>query len=149
MRIGELAAATGVDAETIRYYERERLLDAPARQANGYRNYGRQQLERLAFIRHCRVLDIPLADIRRLINFLDRPGEDCSDIDRLIEAQLFRVRARLQSMRALEKQLTELRKSCGAPHTTTECGILHELVAAAHGEACICHGEFAIPHIKP
>ena len=149
MRIGELAAATGVDTETIRYYERERLLDAPVRQANGYRSYGRQQLERLAFIRHCRALDIPLADIRRLINFLDRPGEDCGDIDRLIEAQLVRVRARLQSMQALEKQLTELRKSCGAAHATTECGILHELVAAAHGEACICHGEFPVTPIKP
>lgn len=148
MRIGELAAATGVDPETIRYYEREGLLESPARQANGYRNYGRQQLERLAFIRHCRALDIPLADIRRLINFLDRPGEDCGDIDRLIEAQLLRVRARLQSMWALERQLTELRKSCGARHATTECGILHELVAAAHGEACICHGESAIPERK-
>jgi len=149
MRIGELAAATGVDAETIRYYERERLLDAPVRQANGYRNYGRQQLERLAFIRHCRVLDISLADIRRLINFLDRPSEDCGDIDRLIEAQLVRVRARLQSMQALEKQLAELRKSCGAPHATTNCGILAELVSAANSEACTCHGDFAIRQIKP
>jgi Cd(II)/Pb(II)-responsive transcriptional regulator len=149
MRIGELAAATGVEPETIRYYEREELLAPPQRQANGYRNYGKQQLERLAFIRHCRALDIPLADIRQLINFLDQPGEDCGDIDRLIEAQLVRVRARLQSMQALEKQLTELRKNCGAKHATTECGILHELVAAAHGEACICHGDFTIPQIKP
>ena len=149
MRIGELAAATGVEPETIRYYEREALLAPPRRQANGYRYYGKQQLERLAFIRHCRALDIPLADIRQLINFLDQPGGDCGDIDRLIQAQLVRVRARLQSMHALEKQLTELRKSCGAPHSTTECGILHELVAAAHGEACICHGELAFPLIKP
>jgi Cd(II)/Pb(II)-responsive transcriptional regulator len=143
MRIGELAAATGVDPETIRYYEREALLAAPQRQANGYRVYGKQQLERLAFIRHCRALDIPLADIRRLIDFLDQPGGDCLDIDRLIEAQLVRVQARLQSMRALEQQLTELRKRCDSRHATTECGILHELVAAAHGEACVCHGDAA------
>jgi DNA-binding transcriptional MerR regulator len=141
MRIGELATATGVDAETIRYYEREGLLEAPVREANGYRSYGKRQLERLAFIRHCRALDIPLVDIRRLIVFLDRPGEDCGDIDRLIEAQLVRVRARLESMRALEKQLTKLRQSCGMRHATADCGILSELVAAAHGESCICHGE--------
>ncbi|MGV3627645.1 MAG: Cd(II)/Pb(II)-responsive transcriptional regulator [Betaproteobacteria bacterium] len=143
MRIGELAAATGVDPETIRYYEREALLAPPQRQANGYRIYGKQQLERLAFIRHCRALDIPLADIRQLINFLDQPAGDCGDIDRLIGAQLVRVRARLQSMRALERQLGELRKRCDSHHSMTECGILHELVAAAHGEACACHGE---PH---
>jgi Cd(II)/Pb(II)-responsive transcriptional regulator len=149
MRIGELAAATGVEPETIRYYEREALLAPPQRQANGYRNYGNQQLERLAFIRHCRALDIPLADIRQLINFLDQPDGDCGDIDRLIAAQLVRVQARLQSMRALERQLTELRKRCDSRHAMTECSILHELVAAAHGEACICHGEFPVTPIKP
>lgn len=148
MRIGELAAATGVDPETIRYYEREKLLVSPQRQPNGYRIYGKQQLERLAFIRHCRALDIPLADIRQLIDFLDQPGGDCGDIDRLIEAQLARVRARLQSMRALERQLTELRKRCDSRHAMTDCGILHELVAAAHGEACVCHGGSRLPMQK-
>ncbi len=145
MRIGELAAATGVDPETIRYYEREALLAPPQRQSNGYRIYGKQQLERLAFIRHCRALDIPLSDIRQLINFLDQPGGNCGDIDRLIEAQLVRVQARLQSMRALERQLTVLRKRCDSRHAMTECGILHELVAAAHGEACVCHGGLGLP----
>lgn len=148
MLIGELATATGVDPETIRYYEREALLAPPQRQANGYRIYGKQQLERLAFIRHCRALDIPLADIRQLINFLDQPTGDCGDIDRLIQAQLVRVRARLQSMRALERQLTELRRSCDASHAVQECGIPHELVAAAHGEACACHGDFSVPQRK-
>lgn len=115
MRIGELAAATGVDSETIRYYEREGLLNTPTRQLNGYRTYGRPQLERLSFIRHCRALDIPLADIRQLIAILDGPGEDCGQVDHLIDAQLARVQARLQSMRALKRQLTELRKRCAAP----------------------------------
>ncbi len=141
MRIGELATATGVDVETVRYYEREGLLTSPARQANSYRVYGQAHLERLSFIRHCRALDIPLADIRRLLGFLDAPGNDCVDIDQLIETQLTRVHVRLQSMQALEQQLSELRKRCNARHVTTECGILHELVAAAHGEACVCHGE--------
>ena len=50
-----------------------------------------------------------------------------------------RVRARLKSLRALEKQLAQLRKSCDADHAAHPCGILQELVAAAHGEACACH----------
>ena len=66
MKISELGRATGVDAETIRYYEKEGLLPPPAREANGYRSYGQAHLERLAFIRHCRALDIPLAEIQRL-----------------------------------------------------------------------------------
>lgn len=139
MRIGELGQSTGVDIETIRYYERAGLLPPPARQANGYRAYGAAHLERLAFIRHCRALDMPLAEVRRLLGFLDHPQSDCGDVNCLIDAQLARVRARLASMRALERQLERLRGRCNEEHATTECGILHELVAAAHGEGCACH----------
>ncbi len=141
MRIGELAEATGVDVETIRYYEKSGLLAAPAREANGYRSYGKTHLERLAFVRHCRALDMPLADVMRLLQFVDHPVSDCGDINVLVDEQLARVRARLKSMRALEKQLTALRKQCAEPHGSAECGILHELVSAAHGEACSCHAE--------
>lgn len=140
MRIGELGQATGVDSETIRYYERVRLLPPPARRANGYRVYGAAHVARLAFIRHCRALDMPLADVQRLLDFLDHPRNDCGDVNRLIDAQLARVRARLKSMRALERQLGKLRARCDAAHDTVECGILHELVTAAHGEGCACHG---------
>ena len=54
MQIKELARATGVDVETIRYYEKQGLLPEPARRDNGYRDYEATHLERLAFIRHCR-----------------------------------------------------------------------------------------------
>lgn len=141
MKIGELAALTGVEVDNIRYYEKEGLLPAPKRQANGYRAYGESHLARLAFIRHCRALDIPLADVRRLVGFIDRPSRDCGDVDQLIEDHLRRVEARLKSMRALKRQLTVLRARCDNRHATGECGILQELVAAAHGEACACHGE--------
>jgi Cd(II)/Pb(II)-responsive transcriptional regulator len=140
MRIGELGQATGVDGETVRYYERTGLLPPPSRQANGYRDYGPEHLERLAFIRHCRALDMPLAEVKRLLDFVAHPEADCGDINRLIDEQLARVRARLKSMHALEKQLAALRARCDAGHVAAECGILHELVAAAHGEACACHG---------
>lgn len=139
MKIGELGQATGVDVETIRYYEREGLLPEPTRLANGYRTYGPAHLERLSFVRHCRALDIPLADVKRLLDFVRQPGGDCSDIDRLIDDHLGRVRARLKSMRALEKQLATLRALCETQNNIAACAILHELVTAAHGEACACH----------
>lgn len=139
MRIGELGQTTGVDTETIRYYEKEGLLPPPARERNGYRSYGPVHLERLAFIRHCRALDMPLADVRRLLDFVIHPEADCGEINRLVDEQLTRVHARLESFRALEKQLLQLRRQCNTDHVASECGILHELVAAAHGEACACH----------
>ena len=66
-----------------------------------------------------------------MLEFAAQPATECSGIDRLIDDQLLKVRARLESMRALERQLTELRKRCDAHHAVGECGILHELVAAA------------------
>ncbi|PUE39093.1 Cd(II)/Pb(II)-responsive transcriptional regulator [Limnohabitans sp. Bal53] len=144
MRIKALAHATGVEVDTIRYYEKQGLLPAPARHGNGYRDYARTHLERLAFIRHCRALEMPLADIRRLLTALDAPGEPHPDVDGLVQGQIDKVRARLQSMRALEKQLVLLKASCGRCDTDgTDCGILKELVAAAHGEACACHPHLA------
>ena len=148
MRIGELGQATGVDVETIRYYEKTGLLPAPARHPNGYRAYAPLHLERLAFIRHCRALDISLADIQRLLTFVAHPESDCRDIDQLIDAQLARVQARLQSMQALERQLTALRGRCGNSHLAGDCGILHELVAAAQHEACVCHGETLVTPVE-
>lgn len=139
MRIGELGKSAGVDVETIRYYEKIGLLPPPGRRDNGYRAYGPAHVETLAFIRHCRALDIPLVDIQRLLDFVAHPESDCSDIDGLIDAQLARVRARLHSMQMLERQLSALRGRCGASHLAGDCGILHELVAAAHDEGCVCH----------
>lgn len=141
MKISDLGRATGVDVETIRYYEKAGLLPAPAREANGYRSYGDAHLQRLAFVRHCRALDMPLAEVKRLLDFVGGAPDARGDIDALINGQLQRVRARLKSLRALERQLTALHASCDADHATHACGILHELVAAAHGEACACHGE--------
>ena len=139
MKISDMSRATGVDIETIRYYEKAGLLPAAAREANGYRSYGPKHLERLAFVRHCRALDMPLAEVKRLLDFVGGARDERGDIDALIGDQLQRVRARLKSLRALERQLSALRDSCDADHATHECGILHELVAAAHGEACACH----------
>ena len=139
VKISDLSRATGVAVETIRCYEKSGLLQPPARLANGYRGYRPSHLERLAFLRHCRALDMPLADVQGVLDALDGGAGRGADSDALIDAQLQRVRARVKSLRALEKQLAQLRKLCDADHATHACRILGELVSAAHGEACACH----------
>lgn len=127
MRIGELSTAAGVDVETIRYYEKIGLMPAPERGANGYRAYSAEQLDQLTFIRHCRALDIALADIRRLLEFTRHPEASCGDINHLIDEQLDRVRTRLESLQALESQLQTLRSCCPGNNAIQGCGILNEL----------------------
>lgn len=145
MRIGELASKAGVDVQTVRYYEREGLIGAPGRTPSGYRSYRAEDLERLVFIRHCRSLDMPLADVRRLIELSRDKSASCEEVDGLLHAHLARVRSKLAALRDLEKQLAALDAQCSAGHRVADCGILEELIRAAHGEACACHPAGADP----
>jgi Cd(II)/Pb(II)-responsive transcriptional regulator len=139
MRIGELARTAGVDVQTIRYYEREGLLEAPGRTSSGYRAYGPQHLERLNFVRHCRSLDMPLAEIKRLIELSSNRSISCDEVNALVRAHLARVQAKRKSLEELERQLAALNAQCESGHRVADCGILEELIHAAHGEACACH----------
>ena len=139
MKIGQLSKQTGVDSATIRYYEREGLLSAPARTPVGYRRYGPDAIERLKFIRHCRLLDMPLADVRRLLRLSGERGSPCGEVNGLIDAQLERVRAKRRELEILERQLSGLRARCRTRRRVADCGIVGELMHAAHGETCACH----------
>jgi Cd(II)/Pb(II)-responsive transcriptional regulator len=139
MRIGELAQQAGTDVQTVRFYEREGLLDAPARTSAGYRMYDGKHLERLNFIRHCRSLDMPLAEVRTLLELSAQTSVSCEEVNRLVESHLSRVKAKRAALEALEAQLEKLSAQCVSGHRVADCGILGELIHAAHGEACACH----------
>ncbi len=124
MKIGELSTASSTSIETIRYYEREGLLPAPARTEGNFRVYTAPHLERLQFIRHCRSLDMSLDEIRVLLRVKDGPGEDCGDANALLDAHIGHVSARIRALRALEKQLKALRQRCGDTRAADRCGIL-------------------------
>ena len=143
MKIGELSRLAGVDVQTIRYYEREGLLGRPQRSPSGYRAYGPQHLEQLNFLRHCRSLDMPLAEIRRLLDLSVDASVSCEDVDRMLRAHLERVRAKRVALQTLETQLAALSGRCASGHRVADCGILGELIHAAHGEACACHPQAA------
>lgn len=139
MKIGQLSRQTGIECATIRYYEREGLMPCAARTPAGYRAYGPEALERLQFIRHCRLLDMPLADVRRLLSLSAERGDSCDEVNALVETQLERVRARRRQLQILERQLAGLRAQCCSRKKVAECGIVGELMHAAHGKQCACH----------
>ena len=139
MRTGELARLSDCDVETIRFYERDGLLAAPAREANGYRSYTEAHLVQLNFIRHCRSLGIGLPDVRILRSFQARPELACEEINQLIDQQIGRIHQQVETLRLLERQLHALRDTCRATQRASECGILRNLAQAAEGEGCSCH----------
>ena len=136
MRIGNLAEATGTPVETIRFYEREGLMPAARRTDNNYRQYSAAHAERLAFIRHCRNLDMTLDEIRSLLRLRDSPPKDCGEVNALLDDHIGHVAQRIRELRALEKDLKALRARCSSSHSIDECGILTGLDdAAAQGAA--------------
>ena len=132
MKISELASATGTPVETIRFYEREGLLPAPERADNNYRVYGPPHVERLAFVRHCRNLDMTLDEIRVLLRYRDAPQDNCGEVNTLLDEHIGHVERRIQQLRTLQKELKELRRLCNQGQPAGNCGILNELAQAAN-----------------
>ena len=131
MRIGELSQSTATPVETIRFYERQALMPQPARTSGNYRIYGPAHVERLAFIRHCRTLDMTLDEIRLLLRFRDSPHEDCGEVNRLLDRHIDEVSRRIEQLRRLQAQLKELRRQCHEAREAENCGILRKLSAHA------------------
>ena len=129
--IGVLAERTGCQAETIRYYEREGLLPAPARSQGNYRQYDMTHVERLSFIRHCRSLDMTLDEIRALLDFRDAPKRDCAAVSVLLDEHVRHVANRIAELRRLQGQLRQLRGLCAQPGKAERCGILNAMSRAS------------------
>jgi len=134
MKIGELSTTTGVPIDTIRHYEREGLLPEPARTESNYRHYGTEHAQRLSFIRHCRGLDMALDEIRVLLRFKDAPSAECGEVNALLDEHIGHVAQRVRELRALEKQLRELRDTCRSVQDAGHCGILNQLDTLASSE---------------
>jgi Cd(II)/Pb(II)-responsive transcriptional regulator len=129
MKIGELATATDTVVETIRFYEREGLISEPARTDSNYRQYGSEHVQRLAFIRRCRSLDMSLDEVRILLRYLDRPDADCGEVNAVLDEHIEHVARRVRELKVLEKQLRELRAHCNSERKGQSCGILEQLNA--------------------
>ena len=127
LKIGELARLTGVPVETVRYYEREGLMGAPARSQGNYRLYSPAQVEQLQFIRHCRLLDMTLDEIRSLLSLRAQPEQSCGGVNELLDRHIGHVAARIRDLTLLQAQLRDLRRRCPAVQTVRQCEILQSL----------------------
>lgn len=135
--IGDLSRRTGVKVPTIRYYEQMGLVAAPERSEGNQRRYGRQELERLAFIRHARDLGFAVEDIRSLIELSGHPEQPCGHADRIAGEQLISVREKIAQLQRLEAELERIASCCDG-NTVGDCYVIralsdHALCADEHG----------------
>jgi len=133
--IGALSRESGVNLETIRFYERSGLLPVPARSASGYRHYQAIDVRRLRFVRRGRELGFSLEEIKALLELVSQPQSPCAEADRLVQEHLVAIEARLQD---LQRMKAELGKLAGCDSNQAEhCRLLEALDSRA---CCVAEG---------
>jgi len=124
--IGELGKRTGINIETVRYYEKIGLLPEPQRTASGYRQYGEDHVRRLRFIRRGRDLGFNIEAIRTLLRLAEHPDHPCVDADLLATQHLAEVEQRIADLVRLRDGLRQMVDCHG--HSVAECRIIDTLI---------------------
>lgn len=125
--IGRLAADAGVGIDTVRHYEREGLLPAPARSASGYRRYDAASATRLRFIRRARELGFSLDDIRDLLALSTDGAHGTHGVRQRAQARLADVERRIAELRRVQRGLKKLIAACPGHGPLDACPILAAL----------------------
>ncbi len=122
--IGQLAEAAGVTVETIRYYQRQKLIEEPKKPLQGYRQYPETTLKRICFIKRAQKLGFTLKEIEELL-FLD--NAHCNDVRQLAEQKLAQIELQLEGLLALRETLNDMVQCCKKDRQSGRCSIIETL----------------------
>lgn len=123
--IGTLSRESGVNLETIRYYEKICLLNKPPRADNGYRHYDESAIKRLRFIRRGRELGFGITEIKTLLEIADHPEHPCKQADQLAQTHLAEIETKIKDLLAMQDVLTKI-VACRS-HTAEHCRLIETL----------------------
>jgi MerR family mercuric resistance operon transcriptional regulator len=131
MNIGELSAICGVPTQTIRFYERRRLLAEPKRQPNGYRIYDQATADRISFIRRAQRAGLTLTEVRGVLDVRAEGRTPCTHVSQLLTIKLSDVTAQMGELQTLRRELEALieRSQQLDPADCTDDDICHILDA--------------------
>lgn len=136
MRTSELAGRVGVNAETLRYYERRGLLEAPPRTPGGYRDYPVAAVDLLRFIKRAQELGFSLDEVEELVH-LDRGGPHSCDSARAVAvARKADLEQRIADLRRMSDSLGDLIATCDLPQSDRSCALLDAIDQGADAEGC-------------
>ena len=126
MRIGELAAQTGLSVQAIRFYERRGLLD-PARLSSGYRDYTTYEAKRIRFIKKSQQLGYTLTEIRELLQLSASRAHNAVDVGKAVEARVRDIDNKIRDLKRMRSELISIAKKCGCGPTEPVCRVLRDL----------------------
>lgn len=124
LTISELAMQAGVNRETVRYYERRRLLPRPPRSASGYRVFSDDAVRRIKFIRRAHALGFALNEIKELLELRADSRHARARVRERAEAKIRSLDQKLKALHAMKKSLTRLVVTCAEGVTPYRCSIL-------------------------
>lgn len=110
--IGEAARRSGINIETIRFYEREGIVPAPGRSTGGRRVYATDDVDRLVFVKRCRDLGFSLRDVRALLALRCAESDQCDEVRTISKRHISDVRDKIRDLRRLERALVSLVSEC-------------------------------------
>lgn len=127
MRIGEVAAAAGVNIQTLRYYERRGLLPKPERNAGGQREYAEGTVRIIRFIKRSQDLGFTLSEVEELLRLRSQDGRSRASVRRLAAAKALDIEGKLRHLQRMRKALNVLVDSCDCAEGQLQCPILEAL----------------------
>jgi MerR family copper efflux transcriptional regulator len=122
--IGQVAREAGIGVETVRFYEREGLLEEPERRQSGYRQFQQEAIDRLRFIKQAQRLGFTLREVRDLLALKLDPGATRSEVRERAVAKVADIDKRIAELKRMKKALAPLIKACDGRGTLEGCPIL-------------------------
>jgi MerR family Zn(II)-responsive transcriptional regulator of zntA len=135
LTVGKLAALADVSANAVRFYEREGLMEVPAKTESGYRSYGPEAVQRLRFIKQAQHCGFTLAEIQALLELRDKSFSCCNDVRTKVIEKKLELEARIKAMKEMSKGLDQLIADCSnGTQPTEDCTILATLSGSDQGK---------------
>ena len=127
LSIGQVARRAGVGVETVRFYEREGLLEEPPRRASGYRQYSEQVVKRIHFIKRAQQLGFSLKEITELLLLRVDGQTSCEEVRQRTEAKIAEVERKLVELQHMRQALLQVAELCTGQGPASACPMLDAL----------------------
>lgn len=129
LSIGQVAKQVGMGVETVRFYEREGLLEKPSRNKSGYRQYPQEVIARIQFIKRAKELGFSLKQIKELLSLRVDPDTTCDMVKARAEHKIADIECKIKTLQKMKLALVRLTTSCQGAGPTSKCPILDFLEA--------------------
>lgn len=127
LTIGQVAKQAGVKVETVKFYERQGLIEQPPRPASGFRTYPLQTAARIRFIRRAQELVFSLREIGELLSLRFTPETSCAEVKARAEAKIADIERKREALRKMQEALQRLAETCKGAAPVSECPILEAM----------------------